>query len=279
MASQTISSRAMTARTFGSFQRSLSNWARPKAPSTIATAARKLKLWSAASREVGSMRPGSSFCRRSDGVSAIATVIWLEPAGVAADLPVDVEAGMHDRLAGGEARIGLDVAAHQVAVGAPAAPSAIRRGRGTATPSPCGFSNRSSGPVMPCFASIVACMPFCATSALATDFAAEIAPWRTTSGVGARAPLSASALRELTAVEPHQPRGHGRRREARHHDAVPVAVVVHRFLEPAVDLVADARSPRCTSRPGTRRRARPAASATGMLSLGWPPIWPLLVLT
>ena len=92
---------------------------------------------------------------------------------------------------------------------------------------------------MPWRASSVACMPFCAISALATDFAAEMAPWRTTSGVGARAPLSASAFASVDAVEPHQARGHGRRREARHHDAVPVAVVVHGVLEPAVDLVAD----------------------------------------
>ena len=45
-------------------------------------------------------------------------------------------------------------------------------------------------------------MPFCATSALATDFAAEMAPWRTTSGVGARAPLSASAFASVTRSSP-----------------------------------------------------------------------------
>ena len=55
---------------------------------------------------------------------------------------------------------------------------------------------------MPCLARIVACMPFCATSALATDFAAEIAPWRTTSGVGDRAPLSAMAFASTTRSRP-----------------------------------------------------------------------------
>ena len=45
-------------------------------------------------------------------------------------------------------------------------------------------------------------MAFCAISALATDFAAEMAPCRTTSGVGARAPLSASAFASTTRSSP-----------------------------------------------------------------------------
>jgi hypothetical protein len=58
---------------------------------------------------------------------------------------------------------------------------------------PRGFSNRSSGPVMPCSANSAACMPFCATSALAIDLAAEMSPKRTAVEVAARAPLSAIA--------------------------------------------------------------------------------------
>ena len=58
---------------------------------------------------------------------------------------------------------------------------------------PRGFSNRSSGPVMPRSANSAACTPFCATSALAIDLAAEMSPKRTAVEVAARAPLNAIA--------------------------------------------------------------------------------------
>ena len=51
-------------------------------PSMSDTAARKLKLWSAASREVGLMRPGSSFCRRSPGVSGMTSLKPVSPSTV-----------------------------------------------------------------------------------------------------------------------------------------------------------------------------------------------------
>ena len=58
---------------------------------------------------------------------------------------------------------------------------------------PRGFSNRSSGPVMPRSANRVACTPFWATRALAMDLAAEMSPKRTAVEVAARAPLRAIA--------------------------------------------------------------------------------------
>ena len=82
-----------------------------------ATAARKLKLWSAASRDCGSTRPGSCFCRTSDGLSAIATVIFLSRSTSPLICRCRSRPGGDDGLAGRKARIGLHVAAHDVAVG------------------------------------------------------------------------------------------------------------------------------------------------------------------
>ena len=47
---------------------------------------------------------------------------------------------------------------------------------------------------MPRSANSAACTPFCATSALAMDLAAEMSPKRTAVEVAARAPLSAMAF-------------------------------------------------------------------------------------
>ena len=100
-------------------------------------------------------------------------------------------------------------------------------------------------------------------------------PSRTATGVGARAALSAMACASFSSSSPMQPAGHGRRGEPGYGDAVP-----HGVRLPS----APCRGRKFRSRAGLRRggrgrRARAssaAASATGILSLGWPPRAPLM---
>ena len=111
--------------------------------------------------------------------------------------------------------------------------------RGNTALSPRSASNRSSGPVTPCCASSVACMPFWAISALAMFFAAEMPPSRTATGVAARAALSAIPCASLSLGQPHQPAGDGRRDHTGNADAVPHRVRIHQCFAAAVDFVSE----------------------------------------
>ena len=173
-----------------------------------ATAARKLKLWSAASREVGSMRPGSSFWRAQERHVRHRDPDVREPARRRrrARLDLRCSASPAATIAWPVARhgIGLDVGAHDVAVGRQRRGQRRQRlGVGehrlaarTGSPTDRAGRSRRGGR---------ASWPACRSAPPAhwrTILAAEMAPWRTASGVGARAPLSASACASCGASSP-----------------------------------------------------------------------------
>jgi hypothetical protein len=93
-----ISSRAINSRTFVSFQRSPSNCASPNSPSMRATAVRKLKLWSAASREADELEAG-------------------QPVHGAAQPTMHLDPGSDHALPRGQARERFDICGHDIAVG------------------------------------------------------------------------------------------------------------------------------------------------------------------
>ena len=146
--------------------------------------------------------------------------------------------------------------------------------RGNTALSPRSASNRSSGPVTPCCRKQRRLHAVLGDQRVGDVFRRGYAALAHRDRRRRARCAERNRVSDLVLGQPHQPAGHGRRDDTGNADAVP-----YRVRRPSMLCRGRRFRKRARSRRGDRVRenaaSSAAASATGILSLGWPPRAPL----